>query len=291
VESTIRHISLKFEERRARHAACLVEYLGRQSHLRLLTEMLGNTGDRLIWAGTRDVLRAGRLEWTPLPVREVRSGRHRGETLVIPGSGAFVGLWHEWLPQCVIDASDAFDKIVILPSQFDVAVEIVCKCLGRPNVFPIARDARSYLGIKGLSPAALLLDCALSARVLTDREPAPAGEGGTLLALREDEGSSVRELRLLPDPARNRDISQIELNLDSWISTIASADSIVTDRLHVALAAILLGRRLLYLDPPGQKISTYFGFAFGDDLPSSVERCPVTWLKARGFVVPEDRAA
>jgi hypothetical protein len=279
-----------FEDRRASHADCLVEYLGRQSRLRLLTEMPGNTGDRLIWAGTEDVLAAGRLEWAPLPVREAGVGPHPGETLVIPGSGAFVRFWHEWLPQCVLDASEVFDRVVILPSEFDVNVPIVGECLGRPNVFPIARDARSYRAVRALSPAALLLDCALSAKALTQRGRA-AGEGGTLLSLREDEGSSLREYNLSPDPERNRDISRTERDLDAWIATIANADSVVTDRLHVAVAAVVLGRRLKYLDPAGEKISTFFSFAFGDARPDGVERCPVQWLEAQEFVVPEDRAA
>jgi hypothetical protein len=75
-----------------------VSFLEAQGRLYLLTDMLGNLGDHLIWAGTRDLLDSANVACESLPLDGVASAADPGGTLLVPGSGAFVRLWHEWLP-------------------------------------------------------------------------------------------------------------------------------------------------------------------------------------------------
>jgi exopolysaccharide biosynthesis predicted pyruvyltransferase EpsI len=88
-----------------------------------------------------------------------------------------------------------------------------------------------------------------------------------------------------PNPLINRDISTCTASLAEWLGAVSQAATVITDRLHVAVAAVLLGRRLVYLDPYDAKISTYFRHTFGHTFDHLVTQCSLSWLAARGFVV------
>ena len=53
-------MSMDFYTRRSLYKESLLSFLGAQCDLHLLTEMHGNIGDHLIWAGTRDLLEVRR---------------------------------------------------------------------------------------------------------------------------------------------------------------------------------------------------------------------------------------
>ena len=80
---------------------------------------------------------------------------------MIPGSGALTSKWHEWLPGLVLSASKVFERIVILPSEYEHQVPIVQEALLQKNVFPFAREVESYAKIKAYGKAELALDLAL----------------------------------------------------------------------------------------------------------------------------------
>jgi hypothetical protein len=284
---------LEFYARRSAHRDELLTYLGEQHDLHLLTEMRGNTGDQLIWSGTRDLLASGRVPYSPITLGEVGEAAHPRSTLLIPGSGAFDSRWHEWLPETVSTAARDFEKVVILPSSFDPTVPVVAKCLARHNVHAYAREERSYRCIEGLGRASLSLDCAVYFHGFEYGGGAaalPAEDGPLLLALREDQGSRLSARGLRPDPLVNRDISLCTTRLAVWLDAVSQAARVVTDRLHVAIAAVLLGRRLTYVDPYDAKISTYFSYAFGDAFSHLVTRHSLSWLVHSGFAVPVEPA-
>jgi exopolysaccharide biosynthesis predicted pyruvyltransferase EpsI len=254
--------------------------------------MRGNIGDHLIWAGTSDLLDHSGVHYETLAAGDVTSGRFPRGDLLIHGSGAFDARWHEWLPELVLEASDRFHAVIILPSSFDPAVPVVARCLSRPNVFAFAREVRSYRAIKSFGRAALSFDCAVYYHRFADRDdtgaPRAAGDD-VLLALREDEGSLLALHGVAANPARNDDISLTRTSLDDWLGAIAAADAVVTDRLHVAVAGVLLGKAVTYLDPYDGKISTYASYTFRDAFESGLRPCSVEWLRANDLVVDGHR--
>lgn len=271
----------------------LCAYLRGVGPINLLTELYGNIGDHLIWAGTRDLLSAGRVEFSELPVTDLHfsdpSRRFADETLVIPGSGAFTIRWHEWLPDLARKAAMVFRRVVILPSSYDVSVPIVAETLSRENVYAFAREPYSYRQIKHLGRAALAFDPALHCAAFRSM-PAHSGAGvktgRILVALRTDVGSLLPQQGYCPNPQRNDDISLTAVGLDSFLEAIRGAEVVITDRLHVAVATVMYGRDLVYIDPYDNKISTYFAFAFGDAFCQRIRRCRLAWLVEQDLVVP-----
>lgn len=261
----------------------MVSYLAGLGPVHLLTQMPGNIGDSLIHEGARMVLAASAVAITEVPVGEIPTIDAPDGTLVIPGSGAFDRDWCEWLPDLVSTAAGRFARVVIMPSSFDLSVPAVRDCLRPSNVLPFAREARSFAALRSTGRAALSMDTAL----YVDAPPADprVSRRGTLLALREDRSSMLAQSGLVPDAERNCDISLWARDLTDWWERIASADRVVTDRLHVAVAAILAGAKLDYVDPRGQKVSTYLRFALPDGGLPGVTRVDVEWLVDQGWVV------
>ena len=256
--------------------------------------MKGNLGDHLIWAGTDDLFRGSDLPVVRVGLGELTHVAHPRSTLVIPGSGALSRRWHEWLPETVVKASRHFRRVIVLPSSYDLSVPVLTECLRLPNVYAFAREERSYQAITTSGAAGgLALDCAVYHSAFEDR--ALAGSRNTddedrlLVALREDECSLLPILGLRPEPSLNKDISLSCADLSEWLAAIEAAGVVVTDRLHVAVAATLLGKRLVFVDPYDAKISTYWAFTFEDAFDDRVTESSLAWLVARGLVVPSLR--
>jgi exopolysaccharide biosynthesis predicted pyruvyltransferase EpsI len=278
---------MDFQARKALYKESLLHFLAQQSDLCLLTNIPGNIGDHLIWAGTEDLLACGRIPYTSILLKNIQDIHLPRGTLLVPGSGALTKSYHEWLPATVIEASRRFHKVILLPSRYEVTVPIVAECLSQQNVYAFARETRSYRSVKNMGRAALSFDCVVYYHGFDD---VPAllpkkGQDTVLLALREDKDSLLYGQNLAPNPAINEDISRAKTNLDEWIKTIRRHGTIVTDRLHVAIASVLLGKRLIYLDPRNFKISDYFSFTFRDTFDDRFEHCTTAWLLSNDFVI------
>ena len=260
----------------------------------LLTSMPGNVGDQLIARGTERLLASRGVSFARVSVHELGQGvgSALGRTLVVPGSGAWSALWHEWLPQLVLTASGMFDRVVVLPSGYDRGAPGVVEALSRPNVFAFAREADSYAHIKHLGRAALALDPALYA---FDLASADVDDGldwrgdRVLVALRTDAGSLLPRDGWRPVDGRSVDISVTSPHLDDFLGSIRAADGVVTDRLHVAVGSIMLGKRVRFLETYGRKLSTHLGFTFRDQYGSQVQERDRDWFAAHGFIEPSGR--
>lgn len=270
-------------ERHARYRASMARYLAGLAGVHLLTRMPGNTGDQLIDAGTRAVLADSGQPVTEIPVDEFPVLPPTDGTLVIPGSGAFDRDWHEWLPQLVIEAADRFAAVVIMPSSFDTSIPIVRDALLAGNVYPFAREARSYASLRATGRAGLSLDPAMYAPV-PQREPG-SSRSGVLLALREDRSSLLAETGFRPHPERNCDISAWVGDFDDWWQRVLGAERVITDRLHVAVAALRSGTPLTFAEPRGHKISTYLSFTFAGEVQATVGPVSPGWLQDEGWVI------
>ncbi|MFM7068904.1 MAG: polysaccharide pyruvyl transferase family protein, partial [Actinomycetes bacterium] len=104
--------------------------------------------------------------------------------------------------------------------------------------------------------------------------------------LREDVSSALGDVHRRPNPALNRDVSGTSASLDQFVDAIVDADDVVTDRLHVAVTAVLAGVPLRFVNPRDEKISRYIDFAFGGAFDHAVERVDVAWLEDNELIVP-----
>jgi exopolysaccharide biosynthesis predicted pyruvyltransferase EpsI len=252
----------------------------------LLTEMPGNIGDHLIWLGTEALLTEGGCTSTDISVAELLQSakQPRPGTLVIPGSGALTVLWNEWLPELVQRAAGGFDRVLILPSEYEPEVPAVGLALSQPNVYAFARDAESFRKIRSYGRAALAMDPALWAMEFVPPTTSRTDEdlGNVLLALRTDVGSCLPQLGLRPS-AENNDISASTGSLPEFLECVKAVDTVVTDRLHVAVAAIMLGKHVRFPDLHNRKISRYIEYNFADEFSERIQQRSAKWLLERCY--------
>jgi GT2 family glycosyltransferase len=239
----------------------------------------GNLGDELIYAGTRRLL-AG-LAYREVALAELP--RVSGHTALLAGGGAWCQPYHELMPQLLPLAELRFERVVVLPSSFDLGVEEVRFALERTRALVFAREAESYRQLRDVCDAALAHDCAF----FCDFAPYARAGRGVLRAFRSD-----REA-VGPAPAGSVDISVRCSSLDEWLWTIAAHEVVLTDRAHVMIAAALLGKRVEYRPSSYHKLPAIADYALGGydvrrlDRPLAVVVAPA---QPEGAAAPE-RAA
>lgn len=263
-------------------------YLAPLAPLYLLTEITGNVGDQLIWRGVDALLSSTSLHAEPITAAAVDGTKWRGGTLIVPGGGGFHQHWHDQLPGVVIRASATFDRVVVLASSFDLSVDVVATAVALVNVYCFARDATSYQAIAPFGRAVLAPDVAIFDPSLAQPELERHRHGASeavLVALRTDAASTFVDTAWRPSPTQNRDISLVTNTVDEFLACIDGADEVVTNRLHVAIASVLRGRRLRYINPYDQKISQTLAVAVRDCFGDRIEQVDLEWLVAREYVV------
>ena len=270
------------------YGSSLAEFLRTKAPLALLSEMPGNIGDHLIWSGTQRFLEKEDLDFSNVLVRQVLDRLHpySNKTLLVPGSGAMTSLFNEWLPETVSKASKKFREVVILPSEFEPGVTNVQDSLMLPNVYPFCRDSESYGKLKQLGKAGLGLDLALWAfdfRTPTSDIFGDTNPGNVLLALRTDSASSI-DMENFSFSQTNNDISLTTRNLNDFLEKILAADTVVTDRLHVVVSGVMLGKNVRFVDPFNYKITRYLRHNFGSRFTERTQQRDVNWLSDQGYV-------
>jgi hypothetical protein len=209
--------------------------------------LCGNIGDELIYAGTRQLL--GRRFYKEVGVRNL--GGVSGHTALVAGGGGWCGPYHymvEYLP--AIEAK--FERVIIMPSSFDVSVPSVGSTLAATKALVFARERKSFDGICRLCDAKLAYDCAF----FFDYRPYLRPGEGCLVSYRTDNESL---LRVVPDS--NLDISYSCSSLDEWLWTIARHAAVKTDRAHVMIAAALLGKGVDYCSSSYHKVPSIADYA------------------------------
>src|SRR5262249_45917298 len=101
--------------------------------------LYGNIGDELIYAGTRQLL--ARRFYREVGVRNLDGVS--GHTALVAGCGGWCGPYHgmvELLPK--IEAK--FERIIIMPSSFDVSVPSVRTTLAATKALVFARERASF---------------------------------------------------------------------------------------------------------------------------------------------------
>lgn len=230
----------------AQSRCALLDAIGDGSELTLVTGP-GNVGDQLIRAGTERLLEGHiyhEIAFDELPCRS-------GDTVLLPGSGAFCRAYHEWMPRALAIAELRFDRVIVLPSSFDVGEDTVRESLRRTTATVFVREPESLRRIEGLCRARPAHDCAFFFDFSGFRAPGQ----GTLNAFRTDREATVGELIF----DRNDDISVTAASLDAWLAEIARHALVRTDRAHVMIAAAMMGKEVEFAPNSYHKLAAIAG--------------------------------
>jgi GT2 family glycosyltransferase len=238
-------------ERIERSRGEILQALGEPPDL-VLVRGIGNTGDELTWAGTRELL-SDRV-YREIDVEELPGAS--GHTALICGSGGFCHPYHELMPHVLAVAEMRFERVILLPSTFDTSVDAVRNALERTQAVIFARERESYGQIQPLCEARLAHDCAF----FFDYAPYRKAGSGVLLALRTDHESA----RERPIPLENDDISVTAGTLERWLQRISGHELIRTDRAQVMIAAALLGKTVEFDSSSYFKVPAIAAYALSD---------------------------
>ena len=99
------------------------------------------------------------------------------------GGGAFCRTYNEFMPEALAIAELRFERVIVLPSSFEVEEDRVRDALMRTGATVFARERESYRRISGLCDARLAHDCAFYFDYSSYAERPAAG---TLVSLRTD---------------------------------------------------------------------------------------------------------
>ena len=205
----------------------------------------GNRGDDLIYAGARQLL-AG------IPYREISARKKLreagGHTAVMSGGGDWCNAFHSFDPKVFQALEGRFENVVLLPTTFDPSVPLVKRILKRTNATVFVRERESQRRIKNLCEADIAHDTAF----FFDYTPYVQKGEGLLNAYRADPETARAPGTESLLPPGNDDISMTCESLDEWLWTISRHEVVHTDRAHVMIAAVLMGKRVEY------RASNYF---------------------------------
>ncbi len=199
--------------------AAVLEELGEGHELTFVTGP-GELGDDLVRAGTRALL-AGRI-YNEITVDQLAAVA--GDVALIVGGGAWCRSDHEVMPRALAVAELRFERVIVLPSSFDVTEDTVCRALERTRATVFAREHESFRRIEGLCRARLAHDCAF----FFDFSRFGAAGSGTLDAFGLD-----------PETLPGGD-------LDGWLAAIERHANLRTDRADAMIAAALMGKTVEY---------------------------------------------
>ncbi len=209
--------------------------------------LYGNKGDELIYAGTRQLL--ARRFYKEVSVRDL--GGVSGHTAVVAGCGGWCGPYHDMVKHLPA-IETRFERVIIMPSSFDVSVPSVRSALSTTKALVFARERKSFDDICRICDAKIAYDCAF----FFDYRPYLRHGEGCLSSYRTDAESALSVI-----PANNHDISKSCSTLDEWLWTIARYAVVKTDRAHVMIAGALLGKVVDYWPSSYHKVPAIADFA------------------------------
>lgn len=196
----------------------------------------GNLGDALIRQGTLKFFREQGFRFYELMRRKGKVFRFleyylplllKGN-LIVGGGGGWCKYWKK-LPKIVKDVADSYRTVIILPSTYEMKLDL-------PNVIYFSRDR--YESLQVVPEAIFCHDMAF----YLDWPSRSSGEGEGFF-FRTDAERNER----VPLPPNNSDISLLGNHfspIEGFFEQIDRYRIIHTDRLHVAIAACLLGKEL-----------------------------------------------
>ena len=115
----------------------------------------GNLGDELIYRGTKELLSG--IDYQEINLHDL--GNESGDVALIVGSGGWTKKFYK-LPSYLPKVSEQFDRIIVLPSTYDIKNLFIRKILSEVPGFYFSRDYFSYYQIKEICDTDIALDCA-----------------------------------------------------------------------------------------------------------------------------------
>jgi exopolysaccharide biosynthesis predicted pyruvyltransferase EpsI len=224
----------------------LLRAIGEPENLTFI-RLYGNKGDELIYAGTRQLL--ARRFYKEVSVRDLDGVS--GHTALVAGCGGWCGPYHDMVKHLPA-IETKFERVIVMPSSFDVSVPSVRSTLATTKALVFARERKSFDAISGLCDAKIAYDCAF----FFDYRPYLRQGEGCLVSYRTDEESVLSVI-----PEGNHDISRSCGSLDEWLWTIARHAVVKTDRAHVMIAAALLGKVVDYWTSSYHKVPAIADYA------------------------------
>lgn len=207
----------------------------------------GNIGDDLIYAGARRLL--ADVDYAEISIFDL--GDVGGDVGVLSGGGGWCEAFSH-MPEYLPLMEQRFERVIVLPTSFDVRLERVRETLERTRALVFAREAVSYESIAPLCRSELAHDCAFFFDFEGFRRPGR----GALNAFRGDPEAAGG-----PIPDGNEDISATCDSLDEFLWKISRRERIRTDRAHVMIAAAMMGKIVEFRSSNYHKLPAIADFA------------------------------
>lgn len=195
----------------------------------------GNYGDSVIWHGTMKLLSDLKISIFNVDITIEK----KNEVLLIDGGGNFVDYYDD-VRNFINEKHNQYKEIVFLPHTIfgDKQIEVLSKLKKNTTIFCRERESAKFVDSFAKNCNVFLWhDCAFYNSFKQDKK----GEG-TLNAFRSDCESVLKFI-----PESNIDISYngyATKPLNEFLDAITKFEQINTDRLHVAITAVLLGKRV-----------------------------------------------
>lgn len=195
----------------------------------------GNYGDSIIWHGTMNLL--SELNISVVNV-DIVSGK-KNDILLIDGGGNLVNYYDD-VRSFLLKKHGLYKEIVLLPHTIfgDKQIEILSKLENNTTIFCREKESAKFVDSYAKNCNVFLWhDCAFYNNFKKSRKGT-----GTLNAFRSDIESGITNL-----PESNIDISYngyATKPLNDFLTVIKRFEQVNTDRLHVAITSMLLGKRV-----------------------------------------------
>lgn len=212
----------------------------------------GNYGDSVIWHGTMNLLSELNISIADVDIVSEK----KNDILLIDGGGNLVDYYDD-VRSFLFKKHDLYKEIVLLPHTIfgDKQIEVLSKLGNNTTIFCRERESANFVNsIAKNCEVFLWHDCAF----YNNFKMAEKGTG-TLNAFRSDIESIRKHL-----PESNIDISYngyATKPLNDFLTTIGNFEQVNTDRLHVAITAVLLGKKVTFFPNSYFKNEAVFNYS------------------------------
>lgn len=195
----------------------------------------GNYGDSIIWHGTMNLLSELNISIADVDL----VSKKKNDILLIDGGGNLVDYYDD-VRNFLLKKHNLYKEIVLLPHTIfgDKQIEFLSKLGNNTTIFCRERESAKFVDSYAKNCKVFLWhDCAFYNKFKKSDKGT-----GTLNAFRSDIESIVKHL-----PESNIDISYngyATKPLNEFLTTIEQFEEINTDRLHVAITSMLLGKKV-----------------------------------------------
>lgn len=217
---------------------------------------IGNRGDKLIELGMLQYFSNYKIKVNLL---EFNDTSKEGDLLFVSGGGAFCNNWSHMI-QAVKKRYHQFKKIVLLPSTFDLSSKTVRDWASNlpDHVIVFCREEESH---KQMSQVAKNVYLSIDTAFYFNFEKYKKQGYGNLVCFRKDSESS-RNVPFIKDCHHREDLSSGNSeDYKYFLNTIAKYENVYTDRLHVAIAATMLGKNVILYSNSYFKNESIFNYS------------------------------